>query len=64
MRLLLSSCLPVVLFACSQPSEQESSSPRSPTTLYGESVKKARDLQAHSEQEEETKRHVKELLDE
>lgn len=51
------------LTACSQPSEENSSSSSNPKSMYGQSVKKARDLQAPSQAEEETKRQAKELLD-
>ena len=51
------------LAACSQPAEEKTSSPGNPKTLYGQSVKKARDLQKPSAQDEETSRQAKELLE-
>ncbi|MBN8549293.1 MAG: hypothetical protein J0M12_08270 [Deltaproteobacteria bacterium] len=60
---IVMSMMLVGLSACSQPSEENASSPNNPKTLYGQSVKKARDLQKPSEQDDETKRQADELMD-
>jgi hypothetical protein len=52
----------LLITSCSRSGDEQSSSPNDPKTTYGQSVKKARDLQKPTKQADENEQQTRDLM--